>query len=195
MITFDADGRVTREQDLMLQAIGCVVANSHATYVSGPITTGNRFSAWYVSAGRHLGLGSQQYLLRLKGDVIQPNERAIHRVASRIRERASVPVIEPASLAVSEWSQQDYLSFWLRVIQKFASTVVLVSGWEFSVGCATEFRFASSLGLPISDEAGNLIDALQGEVLIAAAATEIERISEGVAPLIQLAQVLRNHGV
>jgi Domain of unknown function (DUF4406) len=140
-------------------------------------------------------MGSQQYLLRLRGDVIQPNEKAIHRVASSIRERSGVPVIEPASLAVPEWSQQDYLSFWLHVIQKFASTIVLVSGWEFSVGCATEFRFASGLGLPIVDEAGNLVDALQGEALIAAAAMQIEQIAGGAAPLIQLAQVLRNRGV
>jgi hypothetical protein len=196
MITFDADdGRVAREQDLMLRAIGCVVGNSRATYVSGPITTGNRFSAWYVSTGRNFLMGSQEYLLRLRGDVIEPNEKAIHRVASSIRERSSVPIIEPASLAVPEWSQQDYLSFWLHVIEDFASAMVLVSGWEFSVGCVTEFRLASRLRLPIVDEAGNVMDAMQGEALITAAATQIEQIAGAAAPLIQLAQVLRNRGV
>ncbi|WMD22723.1 DUF4406 domain-containing protein [Achromobacter seleniivolatilans] len=195
MITVDEDRRVTREQGLMLQAVGCVVTNSQATYVSGPITTGNRFSAWYASTGRNFVMGSQEYLLRLTSDVIQPNEKAIHRVASAIRERSSVPVIEPASLAVPDWSQQEYLSFWLRIIQKFVSTIVLVSGWEFSVGCATEFRCASRLGLPILDELGNCVGSQQGEALITAAATRIEQIAEGAAPLIQLAQVLRNHRI
>ncbi|SDH80710.1 DUF4406 domain-containing protein [Janthinobacterium sp. YR213] len=179
------------EQSNMLQAMACGVARKNCLYLSGPITTGENFLEWYVKIGREIRNISEQYKVAIRSDVIKKNENKIIAIAKNLRKNKRCSVIEPGSLLMESWSQKDYLHFWLRVLEEFATSVYMVDGWQFSVGCATEFRYATSRGLLIFSERGNPITPTAGEMMILAAADKIDKISAGDELLNDLANNLR----
>ncbi len=158
--------------DQLLQAIACVVDGKAATYVSGPITTGSQFLAWYVHTGFRLEHGGPAYRDGLRREVVSVNQARIDDVARKLRSSGRI-VIEPATLEVKEWGQTEYVSFWLKVIDAFACEIVVVPEWQYSLGCCAEFRHAIRSGIPVRDGLGELISERVGMRMILEAASDI----------------------
>lgn len=148
------------------------------TYLSGPITTGPRFVTWWGIAGGELVDNADEYNLSLREKVIEPNERQMKLTAELLRASGNGAVIEPASLFVNEWSQDDYLTLWEHFIADHASRIWLMDGWEFSAGCAAEFCRAHLEGIPTAHVDGTPIVARDGLEAIGRALTEIEGLSK-----------------
>lgn len=150
--------------------------STRVAYLSGPITTGRRFIEWWRSGGHALAVASEEYRAALRERVIAPNEEALKLTAKLLRARHAEPVIEPATLFVSHWSQTDYLELWERFITDHASRILLTDGWEFSAGCASEFCSAHLEGVPTARIDGTPVVARDGIAAIRRALAEVEAL-------------------
>jgi len=147
-------------------------------YLSGPITTGLRFIDWWNQTGYRLAMNSEAYRNGLREQVIIPNENQLKVTAELLRAKGSEPVIEPASLFVSEWSQQDYTKLWEQFIADHANRILLIDGWEYSAGCASEFCRAHLEGVPTARIDGSPIVARDGIAAIRRALTRVEALAQ-----------------
>lgn len=154
---------VSFQHDLILQAWLCLIGDAKLTYISGPITTGLRWVEALV-AGDDAGQ-----------PIISANCAAIHEVANRVRRTAGTLVLEPASLHVESWSQDDYLRLWTTLIERHASSVIFVEGWQYSIGCAFEFERAVLNQIPALAVDGKSISMDDGIELLTAAARTLEK--------------------
>jgi hypothetical protein len=150
--------------------------STRVAYLSGPITTGRRFIDWWRGGGHALAPDSEDYRSALRAQVIQPNEAAIKLAAELLRARHPEPVVEPATLFVSHWSQQDYLTLWEQFITDHASRILLMDGWEFSAGCASEFCRAHLDGVPTARIDGTPVVPRDGIAAICRALAEVEAL-------------------
>ena len=154
-----------------------VVDGRNADYVSTPLTTGPRFMDWYHAEGSKLKKGSSEYERELQRHVITRNSLRARQFVDQLRADRRV-VIEPTSLSVSHWTQNDYRHLWGRVIERYARCVWLLDGWQYSSGCAYEFWVAKRVGIETLSEAGRLITREEGVSMIEAAIRDIEAISQ-----------------
>lgn len=145
-------------------------------YLSGPITTGRRFLDWWQQEGAALGEGTRGFAVGLRAHVIKPNEEQLRAVADELRTRIEEPVIEPASLFISHWSQHDYLELWEQFITDHASRILLIDGWEFSAGCATEFCRAQLDGVRTERVDGTPVVASDGIAAIRRVLEEVRAL-------------------
>lgn len=191
-LTFiDSSSNVIAEQEKMLQSMRCVIGHGEAIYISGPITTGQIFLKWHLLSGSKLLSDPVNYKNSLISNVIAVNEVSILEIAEKVRGMKSNPVIEPASLRIDEWRQNDYIKFWLSVLEKFVAEIFFVDGWQYSAGCAAEFRFAIDSGYVVHSQNGQEITLAVGRDLVLKAADEIHALAEGDKVLIKLASSLR----
>lgn len=125
-------------REYLLSVFECAVAKDSSIYVSIPITTGKDFLRWYSAKGRHLA--SDNYAKAHMQDVIEANVSKGRQFVNELRSRfPGKVIIEPTSLIVPNWSQQEYISFWIEVINKYVSAAYFTPGWYYSRGCAAEF--------------------------------------------------------
>jgi len=157
-------------------------------YLSGPITTGQRFIDWWIQCGHSLVQDPQAYDDGLRQQVIVPNENQLKVTAELLRASGVEPVIEPASLFVSDWSQQDYLVLWEQFIADHASRILLMDGWEYSAGCASEFCRAHLEGIPTARIDGSPVVARDGIAAIGRALARVEALAQ---PPVYLVKSLR----
>ena len=150
--------------------------STRVAYVSGPITTGRLFLDWWENSGSTLKPDSPEYAATIRAKVIAPNEEQLKLTAELLRARGSEPVVEPASLFVSHWSQREYLDLWESFITDHASRILLMDGWEFSAGCASEFCRAHLEGLPTARIDGTPLVARDGIEAIRRALAEVEAL-------------------
>lgn len=123
-----------------MQAWEYAFADTSVTYLSGPITTGLRHvERLRAEAGAGL---TKATAIPTKAAVIQENCIGLRATAARLRRERGEIVVEPASLNIVEWSQRDYLSLWGSFIERHVNLILFVPGWEYSVGCASEFARA-----------------------------------------------------
>lgn len=159
-----------------LRGLGCVLSPHSATYVAMPITSGRRFIQWHRRSGK--SLSGEAYNQGLLHEVEEPNKRRGHEYVIGLRARRQKhggrPVIEPASLSVSGFDQSHYIALWTAVIEQFAAEVILLDGWQYSVGCSTEFSVAHLNSLAVTDEKGHSLEIADGAKLVAAAASELD---------------------
>ncbi len=128
---------VVEQHALIFQAWRCILGSDrHAIYVSGPITTGLRFIA-----AREVGAGSDG------GEILRANIADIFESADRLRRETGRAIIEPGSLTVPSWSQDDYLALWTELIERHISEVRFLDGWDASIGCALEYERAAEHGI------------------------------------------------
>ncbi len=123
---------VELDHKLILQAWACVIGENQISYLSGPITTGQRWVEAVENGGDEKALS----------DVITQNSFAIRETARELRAKSPRLVLEPASLNVVGWSQADYLKLWTTLIERHADEVLFMPGWAYSIGCALEFERA-----------------------------------------------------
>jgi hypothetical protein len=164
---------VAQPLDAIRKAWRSAFGSRKVAYLSGPITTGLRFIEWWSETGHRLALDSEAYRYGLRKQVVVPNEDQLKVTAELLRAKGSEPVIEPASLFVGDWSQKDYLELWEQFIVDHASRILLLDGWEFSAGCASEFCRAHIEGIPTARIDGSPIVARDG---IAAIERALERV-------------------
>lgn len=158
------------------------------SYLSGPMTTGLRFIEWWAETGHSLVPDSSAYRDGLREQVILHNEAQLKLAAELLRAKGSELVIEPASLLISGWSQQDYLELWEQFIVDHASRILLMDGWEYSAGCASEFCRAHVEGVPTARIDGSPIVARDGIAAIGRALTRVEALEQ---PPVYLLESLR----
>lgn len=125
------------EVELLLMPLECVLKSKTNIYVSGPITTGNRHLQWHKKNSHHITESTYNQLRRQ--EIIDHNIQNIALIAKNVRDMSGSIVIEPASLELKHWTQDDYLLFWGKVIDKYVNTIVFVKNWEYSRGCVYEF--------------------------------------------------------
>jgi hypothetical protein len=154
------------QQDLLLSTIGCVVHGKIGTYVSGPISTGIRFNDWIARLPSSIAPESDAYAIELRQQVMRPNESAILKFAARLESRGISPVVEPASLSVQGWQQNDYHHFWTSVLDRFIKSVFVVDGWQFSIGCAIEVQWAIAHDVSVRSENETLLATLDCSSLL-----------------------------
>ena len=126
----------------IIELFNCIVDEKNATYVSAPITTGQRFLAWFKEKGRTLDPESTQYKNEHFQEVIQPNKEEVKTKIAGLRRNLadSNPfLIDPTVFNWPEWNQDDYRYFWGRVIERYIKRVVFMDGWQYSSGCTFEF--------------------------------------------------------
>lgn len=152
-----------RDHALILSAWLCVLGDARISYLSGPITTGPRWAAALEHEGEDYD----------RSRVIADNSSAILAAARKLRAETPRLVVEPASLSVREWSQDDYLTLWTTLIERHAADIYFMPGWEYSIGCALEFERALLHSLPAFDIEGNALAARTGFSMLAAAIDDL----------------------
>jgi hypothetical protein len=145
-----------------LAAFGSVMHGRAATYVSSPLTTGQRAFEWHQQNGSADATSEAGSEAMFRDDVIAGNRQQAARYVERLRRRRAI-VIDPTALAdLPGWTQSDYRFFWGRVIEEYAETVVFRRGWEYSSGCAYEFLVATRSGRESLDEELNPLTVQKG---------------------------------
>lgn len=123
--------------EAILQAWECAFGRTRVIYLSGPITTGRRK---IDSIRRGDGVSADE--------ITGQNCKILIEAANRLREERGDVVVEPASLQIPGWSQQEYLTLWKELIKRHARLVIFMPDWEYSVGCVTEYAMAKAEGIP-----------------------------------------------
>ncbi|MFZ4856778.1 MAG: hypothetical protein ACOYL3_10315 [Desulfuromonadaceae bacterium] len=180
------------EQKHLLQAIKCATGGKVATYISGPITTGPRFIEWYISTGYLLENDYKTYQQNKQISVVNLNESDLFEAAKSLRNNFTGPVIEPASLHISCWKQNDYYLFWTELMRRFVSRVIALDGWQYSIGCVIEFHHAIKCGIQVETVNGELLKEENARKLIIDAAENIELRGASFELLKQMALKLKS---
>lgn len=162
------------EQRLLLEALDTVLrGDREATYVSTPITTGERFVRWRCSLSKPVSEHDPLYQAGL-AKVIEANVEHARPIVDRIARSRPGHVIDPTRLgSVNGWTQYDFHTFWTEVISRYAATVIFVDGWQFSTGCVLEFAAAVRAGRRILDERLKPLPPDDGLALVRAASKEM----------------------
>jgi hypothetical protein len=174
-------GAAVQLADNLVEAMDAVLHDHRdAVYISTPITTGRQFLTWWQARGHRLAEDEPEYRAEF-GQVVANNIAAVRPLVERVeRELAGRPVIDPTRLGpIAGWQQPDYHAFWVRVIHRFARTVVFADGWEYSSGCSLEFTAAMADGLQTLDAELRPLSREAGRSRLAAAAAELERTGLG----------------
>lgn len=128
----------------------CVAGHKKTIYLSGPITTGLRFVESVVS-------GTPE------STALKHNLEALSCTAALLRQSTTSLVLDPSPMTVGHWSQEQYMKLWKALIERRASEVRFMQGWEYSLGCALEFRHAKELGIPTLTVEGDRISVQDGQ--------------------------------
>ena len=139
--------------DVALSTIRATIGTERYQYLSGPITGGLRLLKWHQTVGR--SLSEIAYKPAREIAVIHPNIADL-KAAAELERCAGRPCIEPGSFEANcaQWTQQDFLNFWERVIETHAATIRFVDGWQFSAGCAFEYICALQCQRPTVNSLG-----------------------------------------
>jgi hypothetical protein len=167
---------------LVLQAWECAFGCSRVCYLSGPLTTGQRHIE-RLRAGDESPEG--------KKAVFRANSEALIKAAERLRVEQSAIIVEPASLNVASWRQDDYLQLWESLIQRHIRLILFMPGWEYSLGCVKEFARAVEHDVRTETVSGSLITAEDGIALITSACDNL-RADDAEGRLVQLVDDLES---
>jgi hypothetical protein len=184
-----------REVGVVGTAYDSVMA-SDITYVSTPITSGRALYAAMDAAG----VATLEELRRdasfFRKNVIDVNIAAADAVA-RAMVAFGGAVIAPAAFEARSlgWSQDEYMGLWLDVIERRATRLAMVDGWQYSNGGAEEYLQALLMqadrrdrtDISIVDARGDVIPHLTAIRMLADAVVDVA--DRGFEPLV-LAKVL-----
>jgi hypothetical protein len=131
-------GEINLVSEAIFRAWDCIVAESSAIYLSGPITTGPR----YVRQVRN-GLSHESAIKQIR----EINVSDLLSAATLLWGQRHRIVVEPSRLQIPEWSQAEYHRFWEKLIEKYVNLAIFMPGWEYSHGCAIEFAHAYLCGI------------------------------------------------
>lgn len=164
----------------ILEAWDCAFAGTPVAYLSGPITTGLR-QIERVRTGDITPEG--------KRAVIIENSTALVETAKQLRAERSLIIVEPGSLNIADWSQADYLSLWEALIERHVRLIIFMPDWQYSIGCAIEFRRAIIHDIRTESVTGALLGVEDGINLLLGACEDL-RAYRDIAELNELADRL-----
>lgn len=166
--------------DKLLGVFATIIVGRTATYVSSPLTTGERLSDWLLQSSRSLAKGDD-YDRQLRELVIEPNRQAAADFVARLRQESNTVVIAPTALPdMTDWSQEDYQSFWGQVIARYAAKVIFMNGWNYSSGCAYEFLISHKSGAHALDQDIRPLSLAKGQEMIRKAIKKFQVLGLGV---------------
>jgi hypothetical protein len=172
-----SDSKFTRlyreEIEISFSALDCVLNGEKAIYASTELTSGLRV----YSAMRDCGVKTVAELKERKGpgwyteNIWDANLRVGAEFAAGIRANLGGKplVITPGPFSAPEWTQQEYLAFWEKLIRTRIGAVWFNLNWQYSNGCTFEFSVALDAGLEMFDHQGRRLDRQAAVQLIEAA--------------------------
>lgn len=178
----DADPARIREIGVVGTAYDSVMAMD-ITYVSTPITSGAALYAAMDAAGVSDPAELRRDKAAFAAHVIEPNLKAAEAVAhAMVRDGGAV--IAPAAFEARSlgWGQDEYMGLWLDVIERRATRLALVDGWQYSNGGAEEYLQALLMQAGRRDRSNmRIIDARGG---ILSHVNALKQLAGAVADLI-----------
>ena len=196
-----SEGR-RREVGVVTTAFDAVMAGD-LTYVSTPITSG---AVLYREMDR-AGVSTVEELRADKGyfydNVIRPNIQTADGVARDILGMKGGAVIAPAVFEARQldWDQDAYMALWLDVIERKATRIAMVDGWEYSNGGAEEYLQALLMqagrrdrsDIEIVDQRGDPLDQTVALRLLAGAVEDL--LGRGFVPVVTATVLSRMVGL
>lgn len=165
-MTFPPEPHHTESIEMLVEVFASVAEGREAVYVSSPFTTGRRHAEWRRSCEAS-DEDDVHLTERLTRRVLDRNRADARQFVRHLRQRLGRIVIDPLALPdIPEWAQDDYRTFWSRVIERYASSVVFRAGWEYSSGCSFEFLTAAQSGSKLLDEALKPLSVEEGRRLL-----------------------------
>jgi hypothetical protein len=154
-----------REVGVVGTAYDSVLA-SRITYVSTPITSGAALYAAMDAAGVSTVEELRRDAAFFRANVIDVNIAAADAVARRMVSFGGA-VIAPAAFEARSlgWSQDEYMGLWLDVIERKATTLAMVDGWQLSNGGAEEYLQALLMQADRRDRTDVEVVDARGEVI------------------------------
>jgi len=149
----------------LLQPYRTIISEKDAIYISTPMTSG----LLYMQAFSELPKGEKNTELssEKRSDLFSQNCQHARSVAAMARLHFPTScVIDPTRIEIKGWEQNDYLTFWRKVIIDHAKVIVFVDNWYYSNGCAYEFLVGAFKEKVMIDEKENTIYARNGRDLI-----------------------------
>ncbi len=132
-------GRI-RELQVVNTAFDSIMGTD-ITYVSTPITSGSRLYRVMDQAGVKTPDELKADKAFFFENVIKHNIDNADDVAKALLKAKGGTIIAPASFEAKQlgWGQDEYMGLWLDVIEKKATRIALIDGWEYSNGGAEEY--------------------------------------------------------
>jgi hypothetical protein len=133
----------SREEPLaehLLTILESVLEPRSAAYAAGPVTGGR--IAYTAEAPLE------------PAEVRRRNRRALTEFCVALRKRLSIPVIDPGVLYVPEWTNAQYNSFFLKVLERYGREAWFLDGWEYSRGATGEYVWAVEHNRPCFNAVG-----------------------------------------
>lgn len=130
--------------DNLFYIMNNIFKGNEIIYISTPINTGERYIKWFNSNGKNFDVNSVEYNEELRKNVINPNIENAKKRIENIRRTTNKIVVDPTILEneILNWTQDDYYRFWSMFIKDLVKEIVLLDGWEYSLGCCYEFLTA-----------------------------------------------------
>jgi len=125
--------------------------SDNSIYISAPITTGAYFINWYKNKGLLIE-NLADYRKAHYNEIIKPNSDIILKYYGDLSLKINSPIIEPASFEMPGWTQDDYLSFWEKVINHCVIKIIFMDGWCYSKGCTFEYYTGLKKGIELVDQ-------------------------------------------
>ena len=137
----DNKGIKEERKNLIDLVLGAYLSIRHPiAYVSMPITSGKILYDVLEKKGvRNIEELIKQDPNSLYNDIIKPNVEMGIMAADNLDTK--LPPIAPSVFEAKKfrWSQEDYMSLWLKVIEERAEEMHMTDGWEYSNGGVQEF--------------------------------------------------------
>jgi len=148
----------------MLGLYRTTIADKSAIYISTPMTSG---LLYMNMAAKNHHLEDRGLTQECRHNLYTKNCQHARSVAAMTRlHYPTAIVIDPTFMEVNGWGQDDYLTFWRKVIIDYAYIVKFVRDWYYSNGCAYEFLVSALTNKVMIDEAENEISVYAGKELI-----------------------------
>ncbi len=152
-----SEAEFERALEGLLDSVGA--KDNRLLYVSVPITGGIREARLITRLNCSRLELNRVYADQKLNEVILPNAAKAARYASRLRKLfPSLVVINPADLTIPGWSQARYMRLWFTAIRKSVAAMAVAPGWALSSGARLEVNMALTLGLPIFDVNGQVLE-------------------------------------
>jgi hypothetical protein len=148
----------------LLEAWDCAFAGSRVTYLSGPITTG-------IRQIERIRAGALDQIA--KRAIIRENSEALRMTAQQLRSERAEIIVEPGSLNIASWSQDEYLELWEQFIERHVRLIVFMPGWEYSIGSAIEYARAATHNIRAESVSGAAITVDDAIALLRTAETDL----------------------
>jgi hypothetical protein len=176
--------------EVVLSSYQSIVSNGAQgkAYVTMPVTSGRRYyevlDRYQVRTVEEL---EQKKPGALREEIIIPNIAEGKEIADKVSKLSGLPLVVPGVFEArrQRWSQDEYMSLWLRILSGQVQELYLSPGWEYSNGGAMEFtrgmmiqfRFVEGREdrIPVYDIDKKLVSIAEGAEKLAHAIQDLRR--------------------